>query len=369
MSTGRRRLRCKTGSGAYGTYFGDGAYINMTMIGRGAYGVVYKATKVDTGSAVAIKRTRLDDPQETDGIPMSALREIAVLKVVEHPNIVRLLDVTTSPRDISLVFEFSEMDLKRYMLDVGGAMDPKIIKSLSEQLMKGIECCHRNAIIHRDVKPQNLLIDYKLQLKIADFGLARMFKVPVPSYTTEVMTLWYRPPELLLGSTLYSVPADIWSVGCVIAEMATPGCNPVFGGCTSEISTIFEIFKKLGTPTFEDWPGLAGMPLFKARFPTWTGQVPGWADLRNTMGDAGIDLLDRCMQYDPGRRISARRAIVHHPYCCWADPYCRIKDGVSSSGNGSVGAAPAGGGSSSSTTRPGKGTGRTKGSKEKSSPK
>ena len=367
MSTGRRRLRCKTGSGAYGTYFGDGAYINMTMIGRGAYGVVYKATKVDTGSAVAIKRTRLDDPQETDGIPMSALREIAVLKVVEHPNIVRLLDVTTSPRDISLVFEFSEMDLKRYMLDVGGAMDPKIIKSLSEQLMKGIECCHRNAIIHRDVKPQNLLIDYKLQLKIADFGLARMFKVPVPSYTTEVMTLWYRPPELLLGSTLYSVPADIWSVGCVIAEMATPGCNPVFGGCTSEISTIFEIFKKLGTPTFEEWPGLAGMPSFKMRFPTWTRQ--GWADLRNTMGDAGIDLLDRCMQYDPGRRISARRAIVHHPYCCWADPYCRIKDGVSSSGNGSVGAAPAGGGSSSSTTRPGKGTGRTKGSKEKSSPK
>jgi len=213
-------------------------YEDVCPIGAGRYGKVFKARVVGTDVCVAIKHMMILDGQ---GIPQSAIREIAVLQQIQHPNVVRLLDTAATRHDVRLVFEFVDMDLACYMQSVCGRMDPKITRSLSTQLMLGIEFCHRNSIMHRDLKPQNLLIDSKLQLKIADFGLARMLVVPVPAYTTNVVTLWYMAPELLLGGTLYSLSLDIWSAGCVIAEMATPGCHPVFGG-SSQIATIFMIF-------------------------------------------------------------------------------------------------------------------------------
>merc|ERR1740123_2133357 len=215
-----------------------------------------------------------------------------------------------------LAFEFVENDLKKYMRSRGRHLDPATIKSFCFQLCKGVEFCHANRVLHRDLKPQNLLIDSRLRLKIADFGLARAYTLPIPKYTHEVVTVWYRPLEILLGSQLYSVPVDMWGVGCILAEMATG--NPLFCG-DSEIDTIFKICQKLGTPTAETWPGVTDMPDFKPTFPKWPPK--GWENIRNTkaqIGSVGIDLLERLMTFDPAKRMSARRAL-QHPYLADAE--------------------------------------------------
>merc|ERR1719460_134626 len=256
-----------------------------------------------------MKQMKLDAQEE--GVPSTAIREIALLKELSHQNVVRLLDVFCKPNKLVLVFEFLENDLKKYMKASNGRLTPSTVKNFAFQLCKGVEFCHANRIIHRDLKPQNLLIDNRMKLKIADFGLARAFTVPVPKYTHEVVTVWYRPPEILLGATLYSVPVDRWSIGCVMGEMATG--QPLFAG-DSEIDTIFKIFQKLGTPTEAVWPGVSDLPDFKEAFPRWPPR--GWAQIRNTaaqVGSDGIDLLEKLMRYNPSTRISARQALAH-PY-------------------------------------------------------
>mmetsp|Transcript_25572 Transcript_25572/g.40431 ORF Transcript_25572/g.40431 Transcript_25572/m.40431 type:complete len:318 (-) Transcript_25572:286-1239(-) len=276
-------------------------------IGEGTYGKVYKARCTSTNEWVAIKQMKLD--AEEEGVPSTAIREIALLKELPHQNIVRLLDVFCKPNKLVLVFEYLENDLKKYMKAMNGRLTPSTVKNFAFQLIRGVEFCHANRIIHRDIKPQNLLIDSRLQLKIADFGLARAFQIPLPKYTNEVVTVWYRPPEILLGAPMYSVPVDLWSIGAVVGEMATG--QPLFAG-DSEIDTIFKIFQKLGTPTEEIWPGVGDLPDFKANFPKFPPR--GWSKIRNTaaqMGLDGIDLLERLMCYDPRKRLSARRARQH----------------------------------------------------------
>ena len=283
--------------------------IEKVLLGEGTYGKVYKARSVRTGEAVAMKQMKLDAQKE--GVPSTAIREIALLKELVHPNVVRILDVFCNPNKLVLVFEFLENDLKKYMKALDGPLSPFTVKHFAYQLCRGVEFCHANRIIHRDLKPQNLLINPQLLLKIADFGLARAFAVPVPAYTHEVVTVWYRPPEILLGAKLYSVPVDLWSIGCVIGEMATGA--PLFAG-DSEIDTIFKIFQKLGTPSEQVWPGVSELPDYKASFPKWPPR--GWAQIRNTkqqVGTDGIDLLENLMCYAPTRRLSACRAL-QHPY-------------------------------------------------------
>ena len=281
--------------------------IEKVLLGEGTYGKVYKARSVRTGEAVAMKQMKLDAQKE--GVPSTAIREIALLKELVHPNVVRILDVFCNPNKLVLVFEFLENDLKKYMKALNGPLSPSTVNNFAYQLCRGVEFCHANRIIHRDLKPQNLLIARRLFLKIADFGLARAFAVPVPAYTHEVVTVWYRPPEILLGAKLYSVPVDLWSIGCVIGEIATGA--PLFAG-DSEIDTIFKIFQKLGTPSEQVWPGVGELPDYKASFPKWPPR--GWAQIRNTkqqVGTDGIDLLENLMCYDPRRRLPARRALQH----------------------------------------------------------
>merc|ERR1719181_2621405 len=192
---------------------------------------------------------------------------------------------------------------------LNGRLQPSQVRNFSHQLLTGVEFCHAHRIIHRDLKPQNLLIDANMRLKIADFGLARAFMLPMPQYTHEVVTVWYRPLEILLGSKLYSLPVDIWGVGCIFAEMATGA--PLFPG-DSEIDTAFKIFQKLGTPTEAMWPGLSELPDFKPTFPKW--QPKGWRNIRNTaaqLGAVGIDLLEQLTRYNPGTRVPARGALQH----------------------------------------------------------
>lgn len=293
--------------------------IDKTPIGEGTYGKVYKAVhRGRQEQIVAMKKMKLENEEE--GLPSTAIREIALLKEISHDHVVKLLDVFCSTAKLTLVFEYLEKDLKKYMKSLGMFLPPPLIKTLTHQLLTGIEACHSHRILHRDLKPQNLLIDQRsgtITLKIADFGLARAFSLPVPKYTHEVVTVWYRAPEILLGSAFYSTPVDTWSVGCIIGEMATSA--PLFGG-DSEIDTIFKIFQKLGTPSEEGWPGLKDLPQFKPTFPRW--RAKGWENIRNTrqqVGSEGIDLLSKLMSYDPKRRLSARKALVH-PWFRDVDP-------------------------------------------------
>eukprot|EP00978_Attheya_sp_CCMP212_P014079 scaffold35698_cov63-Attheya_sp.AAC.22 len=193
-------------------------YQKMEKIGEGTYGVVYKAKDRVTGEIIALKKIRLE--AEDEGIPSTAIREISLLKELQHPNIVRLYDVVHTERKLTLVFEFLDQDLKKYLDVCDSGLDLPILKSFLYQLLTGVAYCHHHRVLHRDLKPPNLLINREGQLKLADFGLARAFGIPVRSYTHEVVTLWYRAPDVLMGSRRYSTPVDVWSVGCIFAEMA-----------------------------------------------------------------------------------------------------------------------------------------------------
>ncbi|XP_022256878.1 cyclin-dependent kinase 1 [Limulus polyphemus] len=215
-------------------------YTKIEKIGEGTYGVVYKGKNKKTGQLVALKKIRLES--EDEGVPSTAIREISLLKELKHPNIVCLQDVLMQENRLYLVFEFLSMDLKKYLDNIpsGQFMDKKLVKSYLYQIIQAILFCHQRRVLHRDLKPQNLLIDQKGVIKIADFGLARAFGIPVRVYTHEVVTLWYRAPEVLLGSPRYSTPVDVWSIGCIFAEMANK--KPLFHG-DSEIDQLFRIFR------------------------------------------------------------------------------------------------------------------------------
>ncbi|XP_068833484.1 cyclin-dependent kinase 3 isoform X4 [Capricornis sumatraensis] len=242
----------------------------VEKIGEGTYGVVYKAKNKETGQLVALKKIRLD--LETEGVPSTAIREISLLKELKHPNIVRLLDVVHSEKKLYLVFEFLSQDLKKYM----------------------------------DSTPASEL----------------------PLHLVKVVTLWYRAPEILLGCKFYSTAVDIWSIGCIFAEMVTR--RALFPG-DSEIDQLFRIFRTLGTPSEAMWPGVTQLPDYKGSFPKWTSK--GLEEVVPSLEPEGQDLLLQLLQYDPSRRISAKAALAHPyfsstetssaPHQCVLEHFCR----------------------------------------------
>ncbi|KAI5931477.1 Cyclin-dependent kinase 3 [Manis javanica] len=293
--------------GPPGSSAGMDVFQKLEKIGEGTYGVVYKAKNKETGQLVALKKIRLD--LETEGVPSTAIREISLLKELKHPNIVRLLDVMHSEKKLYLVFEFLSQDLKKYMDSTPAPeLPPHLVKSYLFQLLQGVNFCHSHRVIHRDLKPQNLLINELGAIKLADFGLARAFGVPLRTYTHQVVTLWYRAPEILLGSKFYSTAVDVWSIGCIFAEMVT--CRALFPG-DSEIDQLFRIFRTLGTPSEATWPGVTQLPDYKGSFPKWTRK--GMEEIVPNLDPEGKDLLMKLLQYDPSRRISAKTALAH-PY-------------------------------------------------------
>uniref|UniRef100_A0A060T6N5 Cyclin-dependent kinase 1 n=1 Tax=Blastobotrys adeninivorans TaxID=409370 RepID=A0A060T6N5_BLAAD len=285
-------------------------YQKLEKIGEGTYGVVYKARDTLNGNrVVALKKIRLE--AEDEGVPSTAIREISLLKEMRDDYIVGLYNIVHSDsHKLYLVFEFLDMDLKKYMESIpsGAGLEPPMVKRFMSQLIRGTKYCHSHRVLHRDLKPQNLLINKDGNLKLADFGLARAFGVPLRTYTHEVVTLWYRAPEILLGGRQYSTGVDMWSIGCIFAEMATR--KPLFPG-DSEIDEIFKIFRLLGTPTEDVWPGVTSLPNFKTTFPKWHRR--DLAEYVPALDSLGIDLLEQLLAYDPAARISAKRAI-EHPY-------------------------------------------------------
>ncbi|KAJ8683663.1 hypothetical protein QAD02_019455 [Eretmocerus hayati] len=288
------------------------AYIKLEQLGEGSYATVFKGFSHLTNQVVALKEIRL---QEEEGAPFTAIREASLLKELKHNNIVTLHDIIHTRETLTFVFEYVHTDLSQYMERYGsggGGLDPRNVKLFLFQLLRGLAYCHRRRVLHRDVKPQNLLISEIGELKLADFGLARAKSVPSHTYSHEVVTLWYRPPDVLLGSTEYSTSLDMWGVGCIFVEMLTG--VPTFPGVRCTYNQLDKIFKILGTPTEETWPGVTQLP----------GYVPSKLEFypQRKLGLSFPRLYDipevdnmasALLQLNPDDRIGAEDAL-HHRY-------------------------------------------------------
>jgi len=277
-------------------------------IGVGVYGTVYKATDRQTNRVVAIKKLHIEEDCG-QGVPANVIREVVCLRDFTHPNVVELIEIYISGvQDYSLVFEFVEGDLHKMLKSyrkAESAMPMELVKKYAYELLNGIHACHSRLIIHRDLKPQNILIG-RDGLKIGDFGLARIFSLPLRCYTLDVITLWYRSPEILLGCRRYGPEVDMWSAGCIIAEMATG--QATFPG-DSEIGTVFKIFKTVGTPSEDSWPSLRELDHWKPTFPQWPPtDLQGVINARPELGIDGADLLRNLLSLNPQNRYTARRA-------------------------------------------------------------
>lgn len=287
-------------------------YKTVKQIGEGTDGNVFKVVHRITRQAFALKQIKLDD--EGEDTPSTALREVALLKHCKHPNVVQLHDVYSSRSELCLLFELLDMDLATYLKRMGPiAEGPNLLglRNATSQCLLGIDFCHSRSVLHRDLKPENVLVDFGNQaLKLADFGLARSHSLPAQPYTNNIVTLWYRSPEILLGQTRYGTWVDMWSIGCIVAEMAT--AQPLFRGHT-QIDMLFEIFRLLGTPDDDVWPGVSQLPGFSKTFPQWD-VTDSWQlcqSLPRALAQDGQELLRDLLRLNPRARASARQALRH----------------------------------------------------------
>uniref|UniRef100_A0A3B1KLR3 Cyclin dependent kinase 16 n=1 Tax=Astyanax mexicanus TaxID=7994 RepID=A0A3B1KLR3_ASTMX len=273
-------------------------YVKLDKLGEGTYATVYKGRSKLTDNLVALKEIRLE---HEEGAPCTAIREVSLLKDLKHANIVTLHDIIHTQKSLTLVFEYLDKDLKQYLDDCGNCIHMHNVKLFLFQLLRGLNYCHRRKVLHRDLKPQNLLINDRGELKLADFGLARAKSIPTKTYSNEVVTLWYRPPDILLGSTDYSTQIDMWGVGCIFYEMATG--RPLFPGSTVEEELHF-IFKLLGTPTEETWPGITSNEEFISyNYPRY--------------------------RFEGKKRISAEEAMRHSYFHCLGERVLTLPDTTS----------------------------------------
>eukprot|EP01061_Rhynchopus_euleeides_P047930 TRINITY_DN992_c0_g1_i1.p1 TRINITY_DN992_c0_g1~~TRINITY_DN992_c0_g1_i1.p1 ORF type:complete len:313 (+),score=131.37 TRINITY_DN992_c0_g1_i1:256-1194(+) len=291
---------------------GMSRYLKQEKIGEGTYGTVYKAKDKQTGELVALKCIRLDNEEE--GVTCTAIREVSLLKELKHPNIVKLHTVDLNEKKLTLVFEYLDMDLRNYLDNNKGHVTLDQVRSFMKQLLLSIQYCHHRNVLHRDLKPQNLLIRQGTgELKLADFGLGKSCGIPVNKLTSEVVTLWYRAPDVLLGSNSYGPGVDLWAVGCIFCEMVT-GKALVTG--RTDADQLGKIFKFLGTPDTAVWPSMNMYPnskmLQENNFPVYK---PGThAEYFESvpfkmLGKEGVDLIKRFLRYEPNQRITAISAL------------------------------------------------------------
>lgn len=234
-------------------------YVRLNFISEGTYGLVFRAKCKTTNEYYALKQIKFGADATHMGFPLTALRETNILLSLNHPNIMKVKEmvVGSSIDKIFMVMEYADNDLK-YCLDQSShPFSTAEVKQLLIQFLKAVDHMHRHWIIHRDLKPSNLLYSNKGKLTVCDYGMARKYDSPVLKYTREVVTLWYRCPELLLGSQKYSTPLDMWSVGCIFAEMLST--KPLFPG-EGEIDQTNKIFYMTGAPSEERWKGWSKLP-------------------------------------------------------------------------------------------------------------
>ncbi len=290
----------------------------LKKIDEGSYGIVFKAQNNQTGEIVAIKKIKLE--KEKEGFPITSLREINSMIAFDHPNIVKIKEVVYGKTldKIFVVMEYVDYELKSLLEDHKFSFTHAQVKYIMHQLLNAVRYMHSKWTIHRDLKTSNLLVDNKGELKVCDFGLARRFADPLRPYTHMVVTLWYRAPELLLGAGVYTPAIDIWSIGCILAELLLR--EPLFMG-KNEQDQVEKIFRLMGLPPENiaaSWPKFrlmvpnpavygkrGGQSKIRDRFPK--AGLPG--DMY--LSDLGVDLLKKLLSLNPDERITARQALDH----------------------------------------------------------
>lgn len=292
-------------------------YLKREVLGEGTYGVVYKAIDTQTGQTVAIKKIRIGKQKE--GVNFTALREIKLLKELKDPNIIELIDCFPHKGNLHLVFEFMETDLEAVIRDRNIFLAPGDIKSYLQMTLKGLAHCHKKWILHRDMKPNNLLIGPNGQLKLADFGLARIFGSPDRRFTHQVFARWYRAPELLFGTKQYGPGVDVWAAACIFAELLLR--RPFLQG-SSDIDQLGKIFAAFGTPSPTQWPDMVYLPDYvEYQFVP----APPLRSLFPMATDDALDLLSKMFTYDPKDRISVQQALEHRYFTCPPQPTEPVK--------------------------------------------
>ncbi|KAJ3039896.1 TFIIH complex serine/threonine-protein kinase subunit kin28 [Rhizophlyctis rosea] len=308
-------------------------YVKEKKVGEGTYAVVYRGWAVPlvklkreevappegkgkgkepakppepepAKRKIAIKKIKIG--QFKDGLDMSAIREVKFLRELKHPNIIELIDVFSHKTNLNLVLEFLDADLEMIIKNKSVVFSAADIKSWMLMTFRGIYHCHRHFILHRDLKPNNLLLASDGQLKIADFGLARDFGDPSRNMTSQVVTRWYRAPELLLGAAQYGYAVDIWAIGCIFAELML---RVPYLAADTDIGQLQTIYRALGTPTEDDWPGMKSLPAFVAS--TEKNMKTPFKALFTAAQDDALDLLEKLLPYDPLKRLSAEEALNH----------------------------------------------------------
>lgn len=247
---------------SFRTVFCTSIFIALTAdsekkVGEGTYAVVYLGTKQSTKRKIAVKEIKTSEFK--DGLDMSAIREVKYLQEMQHENVIELVDIFMASENLNLVLEFLPSDLEVIIKDKSILFTPADIKSWMLMTLRGVHHCHRNFILHRDLKPNNLLIAPDGKIKVADFGLARTMPLAQENLTSNVVTRWYRSPELLFGAKHYTSAIDLWSVGVIFAELMLripylPGQN--------DVDQMEVTFRALGTPTDKDWPEVSTFPAY-----------------------------------------------------------------------------------------------------------
>jgi len=298
-------------------------YVITGNLGEGAYGTVVKAKHIPTCEIRALKKIMFKSIPS--GIPLAIAREIKTLQQLSHPNIVILHEVIPHANSVLLSFEYMKNDLAHIIQNATSPFHESYIKKLMIMLLGGIAFCHQHNVIHRDLKPGNLLIASDGTLKIADFGLARLSIQDSNDgrhYSHQVATRWYRAPELLYGSRSYDYGVDLWGIGCIFGELL--GCYPLFPG-QNDIDQLSTVFSTLGTPTESEWPQWTSLPDYgKIAFPQYPKQ-----SIKKLLPDASLlasELLENFLQYNSNLRISASKALKHpyffqKPLPEWPTPY------------------------------------------------
>eukprot|EP00357_Protocruzia_adherens_P011629 CAMPEP_0114991002 /NCGR_PEP_ID=MMETSP0216-20121206/11117_1 /TAXON_ID=223996 /ORGANISM="Protocruzia adherens, Strain Boccale" /LENGTH=458 /DNA_ID=CAMNT_0002354255 /DNA_START=340 /DNA_END=1714 /DNA_ORIENTATION=- len=311
LHTGKKRLRHGLLDGCRSVE----SYAQLNKIDEGSYGIVFRAKDNETQEVVAIKKIKL--VRDKEGFPITSIREINILLSLKHENIVNVKEmvVGSTPDKIFMVMEYMDHELKALLEGLKRPLSQGEIKCLMKQLLQAVAYMHSQWVLHRDLKTSNLLLNNRGILKVCDFGLARKYGDPIRPYTRTVVTLWYRAPELLLGSKTYGPAIDIWSVGCIFAELLLR--EPFLPG-RGELDQLEKIFKLLGTPTEDTWPKWQSLPYatrikfkkynvnrLRDKFPrtSYTGDM--------YLTDMGLDFLQRMLWYCPEDRISAEDALKH----------------------------------------------------------
>jgi len=281
----------------------------LNPIEEGTYGFVSRARNISTSTIVALKKVKMDYAH--DGFPITALREISILKKARHTNIVSLHEILAGddPSECVLVMEFVEHDLKNLQEDMSERFLASEVKTLLKQLVGAVEFLHANHIMHRDLKTSNILLSNRGVLKLADFGMARYIPPRDAPLTQLVVTLWYRAPELLLGTTMYGTEVDMWSIGCIFGELLSK--EPLLQG-KNEVDQLSQIFTLCGLPSEKSWPGFYRLPNARSLKLPRDHSSPGFNRGRFPFLTAtGVELLSSLLSLNPDNRPTAKEVLDH----------------------------------------------------------